>query len=348
MRVEEYGSDFHLPVAPEWKMDPSEISFFDDAFFQFYASGRAAFFELVKYGRDHLGWTEVYLPSYYCHEVSHFIQALGIEILFYNSNPIALQETDFEAVPDQSKTALVIVSYFGMETAKMKTFKHASVIEDLTHNLLAVKKSKAQFVFGSLRKELPMPLGGFCYSKELTQITAVSSDKSTDALCDRRIEAMQLKGKYLSGEIVDKDKYRSLFVSTEVQLDEAEHIALPKAALEILQSLDVPSILLEKRSNFELICNELKTSEYFSLMGSEQNRAHFGLTLKFLTSEIRNKFATYLIENKIFPAILWPNQRSAKDLFLEERLVFIHVDFRYDQDDIKKMAQIINSYTIDE
>jgi hypothetical protein len=69
----------------------------------------------------------------------------------------------------------------------------------------------------------------------------------------------------------------------------------------------------------------------------------FALILIFSDMIIRDKFRTFLIKRKIYPMVLWPNQRVDKKGF-ESKALFVHIDFRYDENDIIFIVDTINSF----
>lgn len=345
MKHREFGSDFYFPIAPKWCLDDTEDSYFLTTDMCLFFSGRAALHHLLSHGIAVLGWKEVYLPSYYCHEVYRFLTQLPIELHYYSFNPLFDTTIDPKNVPDRPDCILVNVSFFGMKLADTTAFGSTVLVEDLTHNLQALDTSNAHYCFGSLRKELPMPVGGFCYSPKGFTIPPGVQNQEAEIITEQKLSAMRHKYDYLMGKREDKNTYRTLFAASEEQFEASfTQAALPKNARDILLQLDTDAILQQKRNNLTQALSELMGVLGLRLLGDHQNRTTFGLLLYSDTQQQRDSLRNHLINNHIYPAILWPDQIEARDRLLENRLLFIHIDFRYQAEDISVITQTIKSF----
>lgn len=345
MRIKEYGSDFYYPVAPQWSLDSPNNSFFASANVALFFSGRSALYHLLAQGMNQLGWKEVYLPSYYCHEVYRFIETLPLSVHYYHCNPAFKIALELNNIPDQAHIVLVNTSFFGMKTADASYLKHTIVIEDLTHKLTACETSEAHYCFGSLRKELPVGVGGFCYSPRGLELPQGVSNPAADKLAELKIDAMRQKEAYLNGAINDKNTYLNQFAEGESQFEaDFTQAAMPEIAKDQLFSLDIKGILEQKRQNLQQARAALSQLDEIKFLGSDDNRPTFGMVVQCKTAEVRNAFRAYLIQHNLFPAILWPDQLEERDRMLEETLLYIHTDFRYDAKDISEITKMIISY----
>src|SRR5690606_33107717 len=153
----EYGSDFHYVNDRRFRIDAEEDNIFSTL--PLYYSGRSALYAIVENGINQFGWQKIYVPTYYCHEVYDFIRPLKIVIEYYEHNPFASRtEFPFQDEPDH---VVLVVNYFGVSMLDVTKYRSLVVIADLTHDLSAIEASQADYIFGSLRKVLPMPVGGF-------------------------------------------------------------------------------------------------------------------------------------------------------------------------------------------
>ena len=345
MNHKEYGSEFYFPIAPQWCLDNAKDSSFLSQVIPLFFSGRAALHHLLVHGIKTRGWEDVYLPSYYCHEVYRFLIHLPIRVHYYPFNPLYDTKIASDDAPDSSNCVLVNVSFFGMDLADTTHFTETVVIEDISHNLQAIKTSGAQYCFGSLRKELPMPVGGFCFSPLGYSIPKGIQNHESEIVTEQKINAMQHKYNYLKGIHEDKNIYRTLFAGAEAQFEASfTQAALPKKAMDILQLLDMDAILLQKRKNLEQAIAELEGIPGLQLLGGKDNSPSFGLVLHCDTPQDRNLLKTHLVRNHIFPAVLWPDQTKKRDKILEDGLLFIHTDFRYNAKDISVITQAIKTH----
>src|SRR5690606_18539616 len=140
-----------------------------------------------------------------------------------------------------------------------------------------------------------------------------------------RLSAMYLKNLYLQGELDNKDVFRNLYSTTEEKFaNDFAFSDLPNSVRDYLDTLLISEIIKAKKDNLSLAKFLLKTNNSFELISSEDNN-DFALTMQFNTHQVRNAFRKYLIENNIFPIVLWPNQFSEANKHFEETILFIHV-----------------------
>ena len=69
-----------------------------------------------------------------------------------------------------------------------------------------------------------------------------------------------------------------------------------------------------------------------------------GLILQCETNYLRNEIRKCLIGKMIYPAVLWPDQFLPTDIEMESTILFIHCDFRYNENDIEFIALTINNF----
>ena len=339
----EFGSDFHLCLEEKWILKEKN-HFFDKKSTSFFLSGRSALFALLKFGIKEHNWEKVFIPSYYCYEVNKYIEELPIEVNTYLYNPFAKNQNKCIDIVDKKTNVILNPDYFGVKKMGAIGYVNAFIIEDLTHNLLSIKNSKADYVFGSLRKELPMPVGGFLYSNVYNKIPDGKIKLEAKKITFQKITAMYLKQQYLEGEINNKKEFREHYINSEKQLElKLEDAKLPKVAQAILEELDIEKILNQKAKNLKDAFKYLNIYNNVSINCNIKNKG-FGLFFKFRTKERRDTFRNYLIKESIFPAILWPGQKTDFDIEVENTIVFLHIDYRYIEKEIRYITDKINTF----
>jgi len=341
----EYGSDFHYSLDTSIMTDGEQGSYFLSNHFSLHFSGRSALYAIIEKGIKSEGWQKLYLPSFYCHEVKHFLENLPITICYYEFNPFIDKENKDLEIADINTIVIVNVDFFGLIKLSLVNYKNAIILDDQTHNLLEVKKSTAAYCFGSLRKELPMPLGGFVFSPKNYPLPKYKHQTVSEEIALKKLTAMYLKKEYLEGNPeVDKNTFRNLFQSAECAFEiETTNSTLPELAKAVLKQLDVDKIISIKESNLQLALLSLKDVSDIRVNLDKKNNA-FGLILECESKETRDNLKNYLVEKKIFPAILWPNQLSPKDIETEGKILFIHVDYRYNTKDILFITKTIKDF----
>lgn len=320
----EMGSSFH-EMSTELVSSVSNVSWNDS---ELYLSGRYAILDLVLYKKAYEGLTEIYMPSYYCHDVTRLIES-QIEVKFYECSPISI--IDLSLFPRDA--TVILVEYMGN---KVRTIGDNSlkVIIDKTHNPLS-KFSYSfvpEFQFGSLRKIFPIGEGGFLFPKLYFSQKKIPSINEDSLKPLKR--AMHLKSLYLNGEDIDKKCFLKDFNIFEVLLNNTSDIYnISEHTLAFLCTLDVDTIYNKKNKNLDFLYSYYKDREIF------KNNCYFSffVSLKYY-SFIRSK----LIDNRIYPIVLWPNYEGDIHLIDGKVLVSLHADFRYNLEDLKKLTTILD------
>ncbi|WP_299675068.1 hypothetical protein [uncultured Tenacibaculum sp.] len=326
----EFGSDFHS-CNKEFILNKKQNFFFDNKDFSFFLSGRSALYALIKYGVENYGWTKVYIPSYYCQDVIESLSELNIEIVVFQSNPDDLL-LNYDFFEDNKTSVFINVNYFGVKKNNTEIFKKIVVVDDLTHCIQGVKESRSDYVFGSLRKQLPIPLGGFLYSPHKLKLPKGKGSILADQAAENKTLGMFLKNEYLQNRFLNKDLYRSYYSKAEEQLIKLyKDYKLPSLAENILETLNVEKILKKKESNIKLALKHLEN--YLSYLFSVKESS-LGLLLLFDSNTQRDFVRRKLIQSNIYPAILWPNQKTDIDINYQNRFLFLHLDYRYSEEDI--------------
>jgi len=333
----EYGSDFHYFFDDHRERS----SLFADDKFSFFFSGRVALYNLLSFGIEKYQWKKVGFPSYYCHEVVEFCNKLPIEIIYYEFNPVSSQES--VAWEDDEYSVFINVDFFGIKKLDTLFLKKTVIIDDVTHNLLSFKKSNADYCFASLRKQIPLPVGGFCLSKNNDFNVQIDETDKANLTAVQKLSAMYLKSLYLKGDFHKKDIFRKLYIEAEGNFESLEtNSCIPGVIKAQISSLNPESLIYATRRNCQILKSKIKTSERVKILQTDA-QTEMGLLLLCHTKHIRDEIRKCLIDNKIFPAVLWPKQSSPADIELENTILFVHCDFRYDENDVEFIAVTINN-----
>ncbi len=336
----EFGSDFHYISNYDLRISNGFADFFK-GIEQFYFSGRVALRAIISNGINKHSWKRIYIPTYYCQEVYDFVTDLNIEFEFYDCNPVQNLLPSF--IEDDDKCAVLVVNYFGISIPDFSHLKNSAVIEDLTHDLSLINQSKADYVFGSLRKVLPVPVGGFVKSKEKLQ--EIASSLFSEEVALEKLSGMVLKKKYLEGKIKEKDIFRNLLIEAEHSFENLKtYTSLPLLVKEFFSELNIYKIISSKKHNSLLAKKQIRSNAKFDLLTSNSD-SEYAIILKFHNTEEREELRKYLIKHNIYPMVLWPNHINEKDLILENTLLFVHIDFRYSFEDVQFITKIINQYS---
>lgn len=344
--MKEFGSDFHY-IAPVTRAEKTLYDFYPRA--NLYADGRQALIHLYRTQ----GWERIWIPEYFCYDVISSLKEAGLNIFFYADHPgyggdgqtlEAIQKNGYFKLTD----AVLRVNYFGSRAYRSpENLSVAAVVEDHTHDLIGgwAMNSHADWCIASLRKTLPIPEGGILWSPVGLKLPAQPEKlDENERVAATRWEAMKLKARYLAGGDVEKASFRAGYVDTEPFFDTAPVCALDEGSKEYLRSFDIQDWYKRKRENWEILRDIKK--EGVRVLGFENYVCYpFSLVLVFDFQTDRDKVRKALIENQIYPAILWniPAPTEGEIFKFSRGMLSIHCDARYTREDIITMKSFIES-----
>lgn len=324
----EFGSDFQLindfNKIPEKGFIPNP-----------YACGRHAINSLLLFGKENLGWKRLWMPEYFCYTVIESIGRLPIEIIFYPDFPEANDRELIKDIEFKPGDVLFRMNYFGLRSFRDNSQIPVPVIEDHSHALQSswAKLSNADYCVASLRKSVPLATGGILWSpKNLCLPKVIKATKHADQLALSRYEAMKIKADYIKGIITDKSKFRELFVSTEENLDILPLSGMAEEDEKILLNFDLDSFNLQKKKNYNLLSDHFKGKLDF-LVPEDYLDTPFSFPLIFNSVEDYKKIRGKLIENEIYPALLWPLPDKIRNKY--KYYLSLHCDGRYSEKDFE-------------
>lgn len=341
----EFGSYFHN----------CEINFHQNSNFfnkigtlNYYESGRHALEAIIKQEK----WKRIWIPAYFCYEVVDNISSLGIEIKFYDDNPLRTDDNDcIKKIQYQDNDVLLRTNYFGLRDKRSNKGINIPVIEDHTHAIDSewALNSDADWCVASLRKSYPIAGGGILWSPQNKPLPKqLDATKDCEEMADIRYEAMQMKTTYLKNNDGDKNIFREKFILTEDMIGSLPISGMDSKSFNLIQSMNINEWTDIRRKNWN-IAYDILDDKFNILKPSTQNDAFYPLSLVIFCDNYndRDLLRQHLISNSIYPAILWdvPQDTNYPDaLDFSKRMLSIHCDARYSTDDIKKMCQIINEF----
>ena len=336
--MKEFGSDFHYIIDDCDGNNSLHLS--NDM--NYYACGRHAINALILDRK----WKRIWMPEYFCYTVIESIKRTNIDVVFYKDSPISDDISVINTLSFEDGDVLFRMNYFGLRVKRDNTNISIPVIEDHSHSLFCdwSINSNADYCIASLRKTLPLTEGGVLWSpKDLPLPRKVKSTINNDLLASEKLSAMLLKKLYLDGSDISKDCFRDLYVKSETMLDESLISGISKNAMDILGKIDTASWVKNKGRNWALLFEKLNNK--FSVICSEEGSCDspFSLVLMFDDKNKREIFRSKIIDNNIYPAILWdiPNCQSKEIVDLSNRLLSIHCDGRYDDRAIIHMCDLL-------
>ena len=288
-----------------------------------------------------------WLPEYYCQHVAHWLKSNYSNIKTYQvdpSDPDFIIEANAFAKPND---VILVNNFWGISKCHITCdMNNVTIIEDHSHGWLSTAciTSTADFCVASLRKSVPAPLGGMAWKPNGTLLKVLDLDHSTvfTNIWDTTALAMQKKALFES-QTQDNDILKAEFLALVGEAETKMHhnydlVELSEINKNTLKNYLKVDYLQLKTPNYKVLKRLLKVNTNFNIIKGEETP--FGLTLHFTDEGIINRFKTHLITNRMYPSLLWPNNPEAYGFYLN-----IHIDFRYNENDMTYMSEIINLFS---
>lgn len=346
IKEEGIGSYFHFENNENIENNFKNELNFD---YKIFYTGRHALLHILNEIANSREINKIWFPNYYCQHTLSWIKKSYSNIGIYDTHSFEfskkIEVTDFAKAND----VVLINNYWGLSTMlEEKTSKNSPiVIEDHSHGWLskACLNSKANYCFVSLRKSLPIPLGGI-YWKPNSNIPEINNSFKEDngfyEIWDLMLKAMSLKSKFIEGDkTVQNETFLSMFYKVEEALNKNTNFAkLSEDHENFIESFIKFDVRKVKDKNLNLLYSKIKDNSHFKIIKRSGYTA-FGLLLLFKDENIFNSLKSYLVENKIYPSSLWPDNKISYEwrFFLN-----VHVDFRYTNNDMVYIITTINKW----
>ena len=344
-----YGSFFHS-INHQELVDAEEIDFLKEL--RLFYTGRHAIRCLI----DEINQTKelhtIWLPSYYCQHVTAWLKNIYHNISFYDIDPFK-HDFKFELSTFKNPNDLIILNNFwGIYSYDIpNTPNRPIIIEDHSHGWLtkSCKTSAADFCFASLRKTLPVPLGGIAWipkeSKlELPHRRSLSKSKTLhQEFVSNAWVPMEsaMKTKRNCTDLKTKNEFLNFYGKAEIYLHQ-QYEVLPMATEHesIVKKFMFKDYNSYKSKNLSLLCNQIKKNTKFKIV-TKASEVSFGLELAFKSYETLKKLKTFLVGKTIYPSELWPNNQIENNY---KYLLNIHIDFRYTEKDMAYIIANLNNW----
>jgi hypothetical protein len=311
-----------------------------------YASGRVALAQLLRTGRESRGWNKVWIPSYYCEDVVNTLRNFDlIEIDRYGAGPSSNVSPPAYSPSD----VLLTVNYFGWGVASGVAAWPGDMIEDHTHDPLALLDSRAQFAFASLRKYFPVPDGAVCFSPKGYELPSVPIRSAEhDCAVYRKLAAMALKTAYLNGDSIEKSGFRELELDAEDRLSCGHPAEMSHVSKLIFSAISLKDLREAKQRNFRALEEALAGEKAIELL-SPGRYVHAYAVLRLEEQALRTPLREFLVSQNIYTAVFWAEPEGMPDWYRKEDRAFsaaslvVHIDYRYRQADMFRVAEQVKA-----
>ncbi len=344
-KKEGIGSYFHFE-SPE-KFQALQIPF--DLDYKLFYTGRHALLHILNEITSSREISNIWFPNYYCQHTLGWIKKSYPNINLYEINPFDFSNDNIDVLGfTTNKDVVLINNYWGLSTMFIEEKTNFPIIiEDHSHGWLsdACLNSKADYCFVSLRKSLPIPLGGMCWKPNTKGLEIKIEFKNNNEyyqIWDTMLKAMELKSEYIYGNnTISPSNYLSLFYKTEECLNNNfEFSKVKNKHRNYINSFLHFNTRQAKEKHLSFLYKKITDNKYFKIIKRESFTA-FGLHLLFKNETHFNDLKSYLVSNCIYPSSLWPDNHIEYEwrYFLN-----IHIDFRYNLQDLEYIVMTINNW----
>lgn len=282
----------------------------------------------------------LHVPSYFCMGVAEFLSA-RMPVTFYRHLPGGTGP-DLSTLRAAGGDVVLSQNLFGCEDGGiwddwMLAHPSITVIEDHSHDPFSpwACASTASYVVASLRKTLPVPDGGLLWSPRGLDLPEPAGPPSPGA--ELKLAAMLLKGAWLDGRPVPKQRFRALQQQGERRLLGS---AGPASAVTsaLLPVLDIAGV----RSS-----DALHAAEVAAALGVKAGG--FRVQLMCPSPAERAELLAHLAAQGIYAPVHWRQDRDgfwsgdpiAADL--ADRMLTLPADHRCGPGDLRRIAEAVKS-----
>lgn len=292
----------------------------------YYASGRAALYQILFSLKVHCVW----LPDYLCVSIVNAVKRAGCQVVFYELDDNL--DPKFETLSPDEYDAVLLINYFGLkdlnpiEDKISALFPYTVLIEDdvqAYYDFLERSNPYVHYRFTSLRKTFAVTDGGLVYSRHRLPKT-----DETNTFAPLKLQAADLKYHRTGGG--DDSKYLSLFERGEEMIDLNYNSSMSLESKGLFASCDLESVKRARRANAEVILSGLKEIGVTLVIPVPEDKVPLFIPVWI---ENRNEVRRRMFSNEIFCPVHWPleGMNVKKGAEMAEHELSLIVDQRYNE-----------------
>lgn len=342
----ELGSEFNLSLNELNIVDNSLFSYLQDYKTQWFDYGRSALRHIPIQKEK-----KVLLPEFICESVTKCFSRE--QIRFYRvDEQFRIDTEDLIKKLDGNTGCIYLAHYFGFlqDTHTLNTIRQLAdryqitVIEDTTQSLFSPHVLCGDYALASVRKWMPIPMGGVLYSNRTELPDNGMYSRNMDNF---RAYGMILKDVFLKTRYDTNIKYREIFGSAEHLIDSSDKVKLiSDFARFAIGCVDISELIAKRKANAARLERGLRELGIHTIRKFAENECPLVLPLRV---NGRDAFRCYLIQNRVFCAVHWPfddilpgDRPNAR--LNAKSLISLPVDQRYSEVEIDYMLDVIQKY----
>ena len=273
-------------------------------------------------------YSKVYIPYYTCDVILEPFQKLGIPFDFYHIN-LDLEITD--NIQLKKNEALLYTNYYGLKQKYTETLAEKygqQLIVDNTQAFYA-KPIEGIDTFYTCRKFFGVPDGAYLYIN-----TKLEEELEQDVSYERMSFLTKRIDLGAEAGYADFREQSHLLIGQPIK-------QMSKLTERLMQSINYQLIADQRRKNFKLLHDSLKSSNLYNIHLDEEA---VPMVYPYLTA--RKGLREFLIQNKIFIATYWSsvlkfNQINLSEQQLVNQLLPLPIDQRYLDEDMNRIIKHI-------
>ncbi len=322
---------------------------------ELFSSGRDALMRALKI-ENFSKARKLWIPEYFCPSVKITLQKI-VDLKIYTDIP-SEESPRFQSLQPNEGDAVLVVNFFGLRHPDIwdnwfANKKNILRIDDLSHAPFSAwsKSARADYVFASLRKTLPLLDGGYLWKKNSTPSNMFLCAGECSAFATDMLAAACTQETFGYDE-----RAESLYYSGENKLAAKTSVSrISKYSMEILRKLDVEKIAKKTSENLVAFLSAFDDSDKcFELNRKFDNfidpSSVFCPILKFCDIRLRDKVHNALFDIGAMPSIYWGGfgQDTSESTRIErDTTLAIPIDFRHSINDAERVGKFISKICAD-
>ena len=263
--------------------------------------------------------TEIHLPQYTCPVVWQAVQKEGCKIKFYHIDKNFMPICEFK-----EDDYIVYTNYFGVCTNNVKILskKYKNLIVDNAQSFYTPRYGLASF--NSIRKFFGVSDGALLYCDKRLN-TEFEQDTSYQRF-SHLLKRIDISAKFGYNDFVTND---DSLINDNIK-------TISKLTKEIFNSIDTEEARKKRIENYNYLSDKLTEINELNLSPIDAPMVY---PLLIKQGGLREK----LIKNNIYVAQYWsPVNSDSLESELQQYLLPLPIDQRYDINDMKKIIEVIN------
>lgn len=306
-------------------------------------SGRSSIKLLAKNLRP----GKILLPEYICGSISDSFDENQIQ--YYEvSDQLDIDIKSLEKLISFETSAIFLINYFGfIQTDEVLNYLNEKkkeygfiIIEDTTHSIFSNKNVIGDYCVCSLRKWFPCE-GGVLYTK--MSLDDIDQSYIENSVPSEMFDARVMKFHAIKENLDIEDKYMQIYRGMEKKIEEDTTVRyIDDLSVKVLSGISVYEVIEKRKKNIDFIYEQLSNI----IVPFCDNYKGEVLIAVPLICDNRDSLREFLIKNRIFCAVHWPQDknRTERAKRISKKLISIMIDQRYGELHMQYLVDKIRDY----